>query len=184
MARRKGKAVEVPQTTEAAHAVLAAFIADDRRMLETRLFYQRQQDRLKQELADVLAPVQLEQAARFAQLKAWWEAGGRQAAGKARSAELLGAKIGFRLGMPRMVLKGLKADDLIAWLRSRRWSKAQLFLRTKTTIDKEAIIKHLRADDDVIKVLTPLGVSVVQEDEFFIDTGLDEEAVAAQMTAA
>lgn len=56
------------------------------------------------------------------------------------------------------------------------------FIRTKVELGRAAIIKHF-GEPDVASTLGRAGVSVVQVDEFFIDTQLDEAAARTKLMA-
>lgn len=184
MARKKSLALPVPETRAAAAELAAEYVTADRRMLEIKVGYELQIDRLKAERDRILAGLATEQQSRFAQLKAWWEAGGKALAGKKRSAEFAGAQIGTRLTPPAVKFaKGVKAENVIAWLKSVRWSKASQLLRTKVELDKPAIIKCVADSQGEQDLLAQAGVTVEQIDEFFIDTGLSEEDARQRLAA-
>jgi phage host-nuclease inhibitor protein Gam len=185
MARKKEAALDVPASREEATSLVVDYVHCDRVMLETKLRYEQMIDKLKADRDQHLSALQNANAGRFASLKAWWEAGGMEIAGKGRSADLAGAKLGIRLTPPSVKLRrGLKAADVLAWLGSIRWSEAKRFRRTKVELDKEAIIKAVRTEEDIRTVFEGQGVTVVQVDEFFIDTSLDEEAIRTEIAAA
>jgi phage host-nuclease inhibitor protein Gam len=173
VSRRKQAALAVPATDEEAIALIATYGEVEREF------------RLSAEIADaavatakkrhddlvaLFAPVQRE---RFAAIKAWWEAGGgKRVAGRNRSAELAGAKIGIRLSPKSVRLpKGTKADAIVEWLRELRWIGASRFFRTKYTLDKDAILAAWPDEANTRKVFESKGVIVDQDDEFFIDVG-------------
>lgn len=179
MARTKQPSLPVPASFEAAVVLMAEFVGDDRGALKVRLHYETAIDRLKAERDAVLAGIETVQKVRFAALKAWWEAGGKDLAGKRRSAELGGATLGVRLTPPAVKFgKGWNAAKVLAWLLKLRWADRHRFVRTKTELDKQAIIKAI-GEPRVAKVFTTV-LTVDQTDEFFIDTGLDPEAVRAE----
>lgn len=185
MARRKSQALaDVPQTTEAAIALLDEYRKVERQCLVDRIVADTLVTETKRQLAERLAEREPAQKARFAALKAWWEAGGKDMAGKKRSAELAGAMIGVRL-TPKAVkfAKGVKAEHVIARLKAACWSKIDQVLRVKTELDKQAIIKCVAESQGEEDLLQEAGVTVVQTDEFFIDTGLDEAVIAAELGA-
>lgn len=183
MGRKKQAALAVPLSETEAVALLALYVGDDRCALKVRLHYQASIDKLEQERDSVLAAITEIQKPRFAALKAWWEAGGKALAGKKRSAELAGALLGIRLTPLKVMLpKGLKDTGVVEWLRSLRWAKARRFLRTKVEFDKEALIKAHGAEEDVRRMFSSKGIGLVQTDEFFIDTQLDEAAIRAGLT--
>lgn len=184
MARCKDTAHPVPQTQEEAIALLRDYIDLDRRILTLRLSAGKEIDRIKASRDQAIALLQEDQAGWFAALKAWWEAGGKKTAGRGRSAELAGAKIGIRLTPPKVKFqRGTKVDAVLAWLAGLRWKRAAEFRRTKVELDKPAIIKGVQADEHVRAMFADAGVTVVQDDEFFIDSGLDEEAVQKELAA-
>ncbi len=181
MTRRKAPAIEVPASTADAAALLAFYVGWERQQLKTELHYQVEIDKLKTERDLIVAQIRDNQKGAFASLKAWWEAGGNALAGKARSAEFAGAKIGIRRTTPKVkFLRGAKAETIVAWLG--RVVGGAAFLRTKIELDKEAVIKALRSAAPMAGPLTEQGVLVDQTDEFFIDAGLDPEAIRAELT--
>ncbi|WP_337846230.1 host-nuclease inhibitor Gam family protein [Sphingomonas sp.] len=184
MSRRKKPAIDVPATREEAAQLLADYVARERDILALGLLAERKIDAIKSARDLDLTRLQAEQASRFASLKAWWEAGGREVAGSLRSTELAGAKIGIRLTPPKVKFaKGIKADAIVGWLRGVRWARAKEFFRTKYELDKPAVIKGVQADEKVRDTFKAQGVTVGQDDEFFIDAGLDENAVRAAIAA-
>lgn len=172
MTRRKSKTVTPIETREEAagianeYALLTADIAAiEAERLRAKAEIDRDCDERLGDRAD-------RQAELFERLKLWWEGGAASAiAGKRRSALFGGIMIGLRKPMPSLKwAKGLKAEDLIKAIRSLRWLRTNDFLRTKQTLDKEAIIKAMTVADDPAKAtLVKLGFEISQVDEFFID---------------
>jgi len=176
MARRKQVALDVPATVVEATELLGEYVALERAMLQERLATAIVVERFEAESAARLAEMAGPQEERFRALKAWWEAG---AAGgsKTRSTEIAGARIGIRLTPPKVKFaRGIKADAVVAWLGKLRWPRKKDFLRTKVELDKQAVIKAVQAEP-AVKAKFADRLSVVQTDEFFIDAGLDEDAM-------
>lgn len=185
MSRRKQPALAVPATDDGAIALIVAYGEVER---EIRVSAERADAIVAAANAEhdaFVAEVAPLQRDRFAALKSWWEAGGAaRIAGKKRSAELAGAKIGVRLSPPAVkVPKGVTLADLVDWLTGLDWAGKTRFLRTKTSLDKEAIIAAFRGtedeDTDAQSHFTAKLVRVVQDDEFFIDVGPSEAAKAS-----
>lgn len=112
------------------------------------------------------------QAAMFERLKLWWEGGAAAAiAGKKRSTVFGGVKIGLRTPTPSLKwAKGNKGEDMIKAIRALRWLRVNDFVRTKPSLDKEAIIKAMTVGDDPAKkTLVRIGFEISQVEEFFID---------------
>lgn len=72
---------------------------------------------------------------------------------------------------------------MVAWLRDLRWARAKDFLRTKVDLDRQAVIKAVQADEEIAAQFAA-HLTVEQVDEFFIDTGLDEEELKKALSAA
>ncbi|NJR42147.1 MAG: hypothetical protein HC767_05300 [Akkermansiaceae bacterium] len=182
MSRRKQTAAPVPATAAEATLMVGQFVAIEREKLLERLAAEAAIDTIKQKRDERLRELKAQAQPLFAGLKAWWEAGGKNELAKGRrSAEIAGAKIGIRLAPPKVKLKrGLKAEDVVAWLKGLRWTRAKDFLRSKVELDKQAVIKAVLADDHVAETFAD-RLTIEQADEFFIDTGLDEEAVAKEL---
>lgn len=186
MSRRKQTALPVPASQLQAAALMVEYVEIERAVLETRLSAERAIDNLKATRDAVLGELAAEQGTRFAALKAWWEAGGKELAGKKRSAELGGASLGVRL-TPKAVkfARGVKAEAIVEWLRKTRWAGSLRFLRTKTEFDKQELIAAVASDPSakvIAEAFAKQGVTVVQSDEFFIDCGLDEAALRTQFS--
>lgn len=184
MARRKQAALEdVPQSLGAAISLMDDYVVYERAALEARIEAEREIDAIKVRRDRSIEILTQNQADRFARLKAWWEAGGSEIAGKKRSAELAGAAIGIRL-TPQAVkfARGWNAKKALAWLQGLRWGDSQRFIRNKPELDKQAIIKAF-GEEPVAGTFAPV-LSVVQTDEFFIDCGLDETAIRARLGAS
>lgn len=186
MARRKAAAIDVPATAEEALAVIEHYVILERALLEERLYAEGELDRIKAERDARMTGIEAQRRELYSALKSWWEAGGaRDVAGRKRSAEFGGAKIGVRLTPPAVKFsRGVKEGAIVDWLKSIRWSEASRFLRRPPAkLDKAALIKSAHDDDHVRQIFEGKGVTVEQVDEFFIDAGLDEEAVRTELAA-
>lgn len=180
MARRKAQAIDVPATLDEARALAAAYVTAERRIVEARLVAEQVIDQVKSERDALIALVSADQPGRFASLKAWWEAGGGEIAGKGRSAELAGAKIGIRRTTPKVKFRrGTKVETVVSWLG--RVVGGADFLRTKIELDKEAVIKAMRSEGPMAEPLTEQGVFVDQTDEFFIDADLEAQVIVKEI---
>lgn len=184
MARRKAEAADVPQSQVEAVAMIAEYVASERATLRDRVMAEAAIDAIKANLAAVVAVREVDQKSRFAALKSWWEAGGKEKAGKARSTEIAGIKIGVRLSPPKVKFaKGYSAEKALAWLKGLRWPRKSGFIRTKVELDKQAIIKAVQGDEAIGNRFSGV-LGVVQSDEFFIDAGLDEEAIRKELAVS
>lgn len=185
MARRKQEAAPAPADAAEATLMMGEFVAIDREIALERLAAAAAIDKITAQRDARLAELQAQAKPLFAGLKAWWEAGGKEEIAKGkRSAEIAGAKIGIRLTPPKVKLKrGVKAEDVVAWLKAFRWVWAKGFLRTKTELDKQAVIKAVQADPKIAAQLID-RLTVEQADEFFIDTGLDEDELKKELAAS
>lgn len=180
MARTKAPALVVPLSLAEATDLTAQYVKAERWAMQVRLETEQLIDRVKANRDQTIAAITAHQVSRFAALKAWWEAGGRDLAGKRRSAELAGATLGVRLSTPKVKFaKGTTAELLIDWLG--RVVGGSGYLRQKVELDKLAIIKALSEDAPLAGPLGEQGVSLTQSDEFFIDSGLDAPAVAKEV---
>ena len=184
MARRKQEAAPAPTSTAEATLMVSEFVQIERDKALERLAAEAAIDKIKAQRDQRLAELEAEAKPLFAGLKAWWEAGGKDELAKGkRSAALAGAKIGIRLTPPKVKLKrGVKVGDVIAWLKDLPFGSGTDFLRTKTELDKPAVIKaiHTDADNEAIELFGP-RLTIEQADEFFIDTGLDEDALKKEL---
>jgi phage host-nuclease inhibitor protein Gam len=185
MPRRKDTAATAPSDASEATLMIGEFVAIDREKALERLAAAAAIDAIEAQRDARLAELEAQAKPLFAGLKAWWEAGGKDELAKGkRSAELAGAKIGIRLTPPKVKLKrGVKLGDVVTWLGSLRWTRAKDFLRTKTELDKQAVIKAVLVDQKTAEVFAA-RLTVEQADEFFIDTGLDEDELRKEAASA
>lgn len=87
-----------------------------------------------------------------------------------RSIDLAHGTIGFRTGKHQLkTKKGFTWDAVINLMKV----KAKTFLRTKIEVDKQALINN-REDKKVVKLMDSIGVEVVQEESFYVDTKSEE----------
>lgn len=185
MPRRKDTAAPAPASAAEATNMIGEFVQIERDKALERLSAEAAIDRIKQQRDQRLRELEAEAQPLFAGLKAWWEAGGKDELAKGkRSAELAGAKIGIRLTPPAVKLKrGVKAEAVVAWLKGLRWTRAKDFLRVKIDLDRQAVIKAVTADEEIgEKFAAHLYIEKV--DEFFIDTGLDEDELKKEIASA
>lgn len=184
MPRRKNIAVNAPSDAAEATLMIGEYVQIERDKALERLAAEDAIDRIKQQRDERLSELEAQAADLFAGLKAWWETSGKEQLAKGkRSAEIGGAKIGIRLTPPAVKPKrGVKLGDVVTWLQGLRWTRAKDFLRTKTELDKQAVIKAVQADEEIAARFAA-HLTVEQTDEFFIDTGLDEDALRQEAAA-
>ena len=185
MARRKQTAAPAPTTAEEAILMIGEFVAIERDIALEKLAAAAAIDRIEAQRDQRLAELAAQTQPLFAGLKAWWEAGGKdELANGRRSAEIAGAKIGIRLTPPKVKLKrGVKLGDVVSWLQGLRWTRAKDFLRTKVELDRQAVIKAVQADQQIAEAFAE-RLTVVQADEFFIDTCLDEDELKKELASS
>ena len=187
MARRKQEAAPAPADAAEATLMMGEFVAIERDIALEKLAAAAAIDKIEAQRDARLAELQAQAKPLFAGLKAWWEAGGKEEIAKGkRSAALAGAKIGIRTTPPKVKLKrGVKLGDVIAWLKDLPFGEGTDFLRTKTELDKQAVIKAIHADADPEAIeLFGTRLAVEQADEFFIDTGLDEDELKKELATS
>ncbi len=185
MPRRKNTAVIAPTDASEATLMIGEYVQIDRDIALEKLAAEDAIDKIKAQRDTRISELEAQAAPLFAGLKAWWEAGGKDELAKGkRSAEVAGAKIGIRLTPPAVKTKrGVKLGDVAVWLGSLRWTRAKDFLRTKIELDRQAVIKAVQADAAIAEKFAA-HLTVEQADEFFIDTGLDEDELRKEATSA
>jgi phage host-nuclease inhibitor protein Gam len=185
MTRRKQTAAPAPADAAEATLMIGEFVSIERDRALERLAAEAAIDAIKQQRDARLRELESQAAPLFAGLKAWWEAGGKDELAKGkRSAEIGGAKIGIRLTPPAVKLKrGVKLGEVVEWLGSLRWVRARDFLRTKVELDRQAVIKAVQAEQDIAEIFAA-RLTIEQTDEFFIDTGLDEDTLRKEAAAS
>lgn len=187
--RRKASAVEAPQTKAEAIALADRYVALEQAAARAQAQLDKEVAAAKASHALTMEAIEPQLQDAFAGLRAWWAANSAELTkGKRRSIELGPVTLGERTGMPKLKLpKGMKVEGAIAWLKGLRWVGARSFIRKKEELDKEAVIKALRApadapagSKDARKVFNDCGFEVIQAEEFFIRTGEPESPIDMQ----
>jgi phage host-nuclease inhibitor protein Gam len=90
--------------------------------------------------------------------------------GRRKSMELFHSVIGFRTSTPKVI-----KDKKFTWEGITELVKEKFpsFVRTKTELDKEAIIA-LRDDDVILKLKKACYVDVVQNESFYVEAKSEE----------
>jgi len=175
MARRvKKQALDVPQTQAEGVALVAEYAEAERKIRHINEVADKQIAQIEQSRDAALALIQPGQNDRFARIKSWWEASGQaMLSGKRRATEIAGAKLGFRVGQPKLKLaKGETSETIIAFIKSLGDGGAieRRFVDYRPALNRRAIIS-MRSEPDVRAFLSKAPLSVVQDDEFFIEAG-------------
>lgn len=185
MSRRKQTSTHAPANAVDATLMIGELVSIERDKALERLAAEAAIDRVKQQRDARLRELESQVSPLFSGLKAWWEAGGKDELAKGkRSVEIGGAKIGIRLTPPAVKPKrGVKLGEIVEWLGSLRWARAKDFLRTKVELDRQAVIKAVQADAKIAETFAAY-LTVEQADEFFIDTGLDEDELKKELSSS
>lgn len=176
MTRRKAQLVDAILSIEEARDVAGTYAALDAKVASIEAERLVRLAAVNKDCDERIASRTDDMKRHFARLKAWWEAGGSEVAGKKRSTEFGGVILGIRLTTPKLTLpKGTSAkqvvDELLNWLGGE-------FVKTKHSLEKAKIIARLRSappeDDDEVDAFEwdvladKLKLTVTQKDEFFI----------------
>jgi phage host-nuclease inhibitor protein Gam len=167
-ARRKRQSIDVPATRAEADALVRDYARLEHDAGHYRGTFDEIVKAMKEERDDALKVVEAEQSAIFTRLQAWWEATGKDEAGHRRSLVIDGTKIGSEMSKPKLtLLNKMKEADVLGWLRRKGVSQ---FIRTKSEIDKPAILKALGERDccGSFADLLDEAFAVTQKDEFYI----------------
>lgn len=185
MSRRKDETVHVPGDRAEAEQMIAEYTEIERSKMLEELAADEAIGQVKVYRSQRLSELEAEAKPLFDGLKAWWETGGKdEVAGRKRSAELGSATIGVRLTPPSLKTeRKVTFKTVLEWLGSLRWARKKDFLRVKIELDKEAISKAIRNEPPIAEKFKG-RLRVDQVDEFFIDTGLDAEALKTQASVS
>lgn len=120
-----------------------------------------------------LAPLLTELEGLKAVLEHWWAKAGVVLAKRKKSVELGGCMIGCRLGNKKLEHSYPDEDQAIAALRGARLLASTT--RTKTSLDKSAIVRLLGVSNATAKRLSGLGFRIDQAETFFVEP-VEQEA--------
>jgi phage host-nuclease inhibitor protein Gam len=95
---------------------------------------------------------------------------------KKKSIDFLNGVIGFRTGTPKVsTLKGITFKAALEMMKKMSSLKSK-FVVTKEEINKEAIIA-LRDDKKIMDKISTVGLSVIQDETFYVDLKKEEATV-------
>lgn len=115
-------------------------------------------------------------------LRAWAESHPEEFPKARKSITFLAGVLGFRTGTPKLSLlsRAWNWDKVLEAVQARAFQ----FTRTKTELDKDAIIAFAAAStgpedkaDIEAKVLRPIGVKIVQDESFYVEPNLTDVEV-------
>jgi len=169
--RKKALAQEAPSTLAEAISLIGTYGAIVHEIARLGLDANTAIAMIEAARDEAIKPLEVEVNDIFKRLRAWWAvAGDAVTEGKRKSGELAGWLLGIRTTTPSLKLpKGAKAEDVVALVLNGEGGLA--FISTKHSLDKPAIIKVLRelGDGREHPLLSPIGLTVSQREEFFID---------------
>lgn len=94
--------------------------------------------------------------------------------GEKKSIELASCVIGFRTSPPKLEKKkGVTWDYIVTLMKTNRLLKP--FVRVKEDVDKAALLK-LQADEKMVKQMNTLGITIEQDENFYVDTKKEKVA--------
>lgn len=170
--RKKAPKQNAPQTIEEATAMIGEYMGLQHQITLLDEHHAADIQKIKDRRDNDIAPLDAKAKELFKQLRVWWSVEKDQMTdGKRKSIEIAGAIIGERTATPSFRLpRGIQMPEFIGSLiEALPIGVAQLFVRTKHSLDKQALIKSLRADDDNARFIRKVGGTIVQPDQFFID---------------
>lgn len=94
--------------------------------------------------------------------------------GERKSIELASCVIGFRTSPPSVAKKkGITWDAVVGLFKGNKALK--VFVKVKEDVDKTAILK-VHSDVKITKAMAAVGVTIEQEENFFVDTKKEKVA--------
>ncbi len=159
--KTKAPALKVPQTLDAADALLAEAGEHMNRLVEIGAVLARETAAVKESCEQAAAPHKAALKTIQQQLQAFAEARRDEltGGGKTKTIQRPTGLMLWRTKPPSVSVKGKVGDVVAALLKSRF---AGLFLRTKHELDKEAMLKH---PADAVRVA---GITIVRDEEEFV----------------
>jgi phage host-nuclease inhibitor protein Gam len=130
--------------------------------------------KINDEYATDLADCETTITAKSDTLRAWAESQPEVFPKGRKSLTLLAGTLGFRTGTPKLAVlsRAWNWDKVLAMLQSLKHSA---YIRTKTEVDKDAILgAHSQSTDKPAteKGFATFGCKVIQEESFFVDPDL------------
>lgn len=174
--RRKAKALDAPQTLEAATALVGRYADLITGAEEIRAAADHAIAQIEAGRDEMLAQIDVEAKDIFRQLSRWWAVSSNEVtAGVRKSVQIAGCLIGVRTATPSLKLpSGLTEKGVLAWLLEQAangidWADG--CIRRTEKLDKQTIIKVLRLEQPSVATtaLIDKGLATKQGETFFID---------------
>lgn len=166
MATRMKKVVVATPSEAEAREELKAYAQSQSKLkkieAEIELAVQKIRDRHKSNIANLMEQRDMS----FEKLKAYAEGNRETLFTRKKSIDWGFGVLGYRIGTPKVEkIRGVTWDALLGLLKGAGFDR---FVRAKEDVDKEKIIAS-REDIEVMANLGKLGISVVQDETFFVE---------------
>jgi phage host-nuclease inhibitor protein Gam len=156
-----------PQAEDVLGQIRELTIERNTLILETEQFIKAAHDTHKERLTDIDQELQVKSEL----IRNWAEANPSEF-GNRKSLDMIHGTIGWRIGMPKLVKKAKETwDDLVAKVRE---GLGELYIRHKEQVDRESIIRDAGEGILTPAVLRSIGLSVTQDESFFVDPKIEE----------
>jgi len=173
MARTKS-AVLTPPTYEEAQKLLGEYATKDARKVELQAQLDQKITDLREQFAPELNELVNTQGELMTRIQLFAETNRDSFFAKKKSLDLQHGIIGFRIGNPK--LKGIpRKEDALDKIINYLKQYLPDYARTKTEINKELLIAN-REKAEIVTHMRTLGLSVEQDESFFIELKKEEIA--------
>lgn len=164
---RKKKTIITGVTAEEANEALAAYAKATARTAKINAEMDLQFAKIREKYATELTSLENEREGAFDTLQAYATENQEELFAKKKSLDMVHGTIGFRTGNPK--LKPLKKFTFAAALELMKTNKDMApYIRTVEEINKEKLIAE-RDTEGLPKLMESCGLSVVQEETFFVE---------------
>lgn len=171
--REKKKVVNAPEEAEAREA-LRDYVNTSSKLKEIEAKQEQEINKIRDKYKNKVTDLQDKKASCFELVHAYSEANKEDLFVKKKSIDWSFGIFGFRTGTPKVEKKrGITWDAALQLIKNMD----DQFIRTKEEVDKDKIISS-REDMEVMGKLAKIGITVVQNETFFIEAK-EEELVNA-----
>jgi phage host-nuclease inhibitor protein Gam len=173
MTRRKSKTPDLASEAEA-QSVLARYIEHDNNLRQAALERDNVVAAANERFAAAAASIRPLAKACVQILHSYFDTNRAEILGRRKSIIWQDAQLGYRTGMPKLKFTGKSEEEVIDEFADHELLDA--FVRTKHSLDKQALIKLLTStdhvDDEMMSVAlecADLGLTTEQSETFFIE---------------
>lgn len=172
MAKRTSKTVHMGISREEAEKAFAEFAQADAKVCSITAKMDLEMTKIREKYADQLAELNAVKEKNFDIVQAYALENKEELFSKRKSMESAHGIFGFRTGTPKLkTLKGFTWESVLKLCEEF----LPAYVRTKSEVAKDKLLAD-RDDEDVNKMFSKVGVTVAQDETFYLEPKKEDES--------